>query len=75
MTFATTIVSAFMTGVNSRKDIDISQYIEFGNKLMVIPVPKVIFLEQHIYETHFQESHSLDKYPLTTFIMMNKSDF
>jgi hypothetical protein len=74
MTFATTIVSAFMTGVNSRKDIDIRQYIEFGNKLMVIPVPKVIFLEQHIYETHFQESHSLGKYPLTTFIMMNKSD-
>jgi len=62
-TYETTIVSAFMTGVNARKDIDISKYIEYGKKLLCQNVPKVIFMEKALFETSFQT----EKYPQTEF--------
>ena len=43
--YTNTLVSAFITGINTRKDIDISNYIEFGKKFLEINVPKVIFME------------------------------
>lgn len=70
--FATTIVSAFMTGVNARKDIDISKYIEYGRKLMEQPVPKVIFLETEIYRLFFQKDSEAGKYSLTEFRIIQK---
>ena len=70
--FVTTIVSAFITGVNARKDIDISKYIEYGKKLMDIPVPKVIFLEHEVFLAHFQSGIHLGSYPLTQFRIIDK---
>lgn len=70
--FINTIVSAFVTGVNQRKDIDISQYIEFGKKLLEIPVPKVIFIELSTYQLYFEKENSLHKYPMTAFIIINR---
>ena len=63
-----TIVSAFVTGVNQRKDLDISNYIEFGKKLLLIDVPKVIFIEEPIFQMYYKN----EKYPKTIFIMMNR---
>jgi len=65
-----TIVSAFVTGVNQRKDIDISQYIEFGKKLLEIPIPKIIFIEEFIFKTYFANDNSLNKYPFTHFVII-----
>ena len=70
--FATTIVSAFMTGVNARKDIDISKYIEYGRKLVEQPVPKVIFIEAEIHRLFFQKDAEAGKYPLTEFRIIQK---
>ena len=67
-----TIVSAFITGVNQRKDLDISQYIEFGKKLLLIDVPKVIFIEEPIYQMYFEKDSKLGTYPKTIFIMMKR---
>lgn len=67
MKFQTTIVSAFVTGVNKKKNMDYSTYIEYGKKLLVIPVPKLIFVEKEVYDTYF----SRETYPLTEFVIMN----
>lgn len=66
-TYKTTIVSAFITDVNKKKDMDISHYIEYGKKLLRIPVPKIIFVELSVYETHLSE----EQYPLTEFIIIS----
>ena len=70
MTFSpiNTIVSAFVTGVNARKDLDVSNYIEFGKKLLEMDVPKVIFIEGPIFQTYFKQGH----YPKTMFVMINR---
>ena len=70
--FATTIVSAFITGVNARKDIDISKYIAYGRKLVEIPVPKVIFIEAEIHRLFFQKDSEAGKYSLTEFRIIEK---
>jgi hypothetical protein len=70
--FATTIVSAFMTGVNARKDIDISKYIAYGRKLVEQPVPKVIFIEHDVFLAHFHSDAEAGKYPLTEFRIIQK---
>ena len=67
-----TIVSAFVTGVNQRKDLDISQYITFGEKLLLIDVPKVIFIEEPIYQMYFEKGSKLGTYPKTIFIMIKR---
>jgi len=67
-----TIVSAFVSGVNTRKDFDISQYIEYGKKLLEIDVPKVIFMELSIYQMYFEKEKKEGHYPNTVFIMMNR---
>jgi len=63
-----TIVSAFVTDVNTRKDLDISKYIEFGKKLLEMDVPKVIFIEEPIFQMYFKQAN----YPKTKFVMINK---
>jgi len=68
--YVNTIVSAFVTGVNQRKDLDISKYIEYGKKLLDIPVPKVIFIEDEIYKTYFEKEACIN----TLFIMINRFD-
>ena len=61
-----TIVSALLTNVNSNRNIE--KYIDYGKKLCNININKVIFIEEHIYNTYFIN----EKYPLTTFIFTSK---
>ena len=63
----TTIVSAFVTGINKKKEMDISHYIEYGKKLLHLPIPKIIFIELHIYDQYLSGS----VYPLTEFIFID----
>jgi hypothetical protein len=62
----TTIVSAFISNLNSHRSIEI--YINYGKKLCNININKIIFIEEHIYNTYFIN----EKYPLTTFIFISK---
>ena len=71
-TYVNTIVSAFVTGVNTRKDFDITKYIEYGKKLLEIDAPKVIFIELSIYQTYFEKEKKEGHYPNTVFVMMNR---
>ena len=61
-----TIVSALLTNVNSNRNIE--KYIDYGKKLCNININKVIFIEEHIFDTYFIN----EKYPLTTFIFTSK---
>jgi hypothetical protein len=61
-----TIVSALLTNINSNRNIE--KYIEYGKKLCNININKVIFIEEHIFNTYFIN----EKYPLTTFIFTSK---
>ena len=68
----TTIVSAFVTGINKKKDMDITKYIECGKKLLRLPIPKIIFIELEIYDQYLSSSSSKkEEYPLTEFIFMD----
>lgn len=62
----TTIVSAFISNANSYRNIE--KYIEYGKKLCSIYINKVIFIEEHIYNTYFKN----EIFPLTIFIFINK---
>ena len=66
---STTIVSAFVTGINKKKDMDISHYIEYGKKLLRLPIPKIIFIELEIYDQYLSSNN--DEYPLTEFIFID----
>ena len=72
MNFETTIVSAFVTGINKKKEMDISHYIEYGKKLLHLPIPKIIFIELHIYDQYLSTGSSV--YPLTEFIFIDPKD-
>jgi hypothetical protein len=61
-----TIVSAFLTNINSNRNIE--KYIEYGKKLCNININKVIFIEEHIFNTYFIN----ENYPTTTFIFTSK---
>ena len=43
-----TIVTAFITRVNTRKDRDINWYLERGKKLLSSPIPKVVFIQKEM---------------------------
>ena len=62
----TTIVSAFISNVNSNRNIE--NYIEYGKKLCSININKIIFIEEHIYNTYFKN----EIFPLTIFIFISK---
>jgi hypothetical protein len=66
MTTMTTIVSGFITNINSYRNIE--KYIEFGKKLCKININKIIFIEEIIYNTYFK--HEI--YESTTFIFTSK---
>ena len=42
----TTIVSAFVSNINSKKDMDIFKYYQNGKLLLRSNVPKIIFLDE-----------------------------
>lgn len=45
----TTIVSAFITNVNSRKDRTIEKYLEYGKVLLQTKIQKIIFIDEIIF--------------------------
>jgi hypothetical protein len=69
--YKATIVTAFISEINGKNNRSIDDYIEYGKKLLSIPVPVVCFIELHIYNTYFKED--IDKYPLTSFVITDKS--
>jgi hypothetical protein len=46
----TTIVSAFISNINSRKDRKIEKYIEYGKLLLQSKVHKIIFIDELIFD-------------------------
>jgi hypothetical protein len=64
----TTIVSAFISNINSYRELD--KYVEYGKKLLTIDTPKVIFMEKEIYTEYF----SNDIFPRTNFVFVEKTD-
>ena len=64
----TTIVSAFISNINSYRELD--KYVEYGKKLLTIDTPKVIFMEKEIYTEYF----SNDIFPQTIFVFVEKTD-
>jgi len=66
-----TIVSAFVTGINKKKNMDISHYIECGKKLLRLPVPKIIFIESEIYDTYLLTDYESKLYPFTEFVFID----
>ena len=66
-----TIVSAFLTNVNGRKELNIDNYIENGRRLMQQNVQKTIFMESDIFEKYYKD----DIFPSTHIILFEKKDF
>ena len=46
------IVSAFISQINQRHDRDLTKYIEYGRKLVCVPLPKLVFIEKEILDTY-----------------------
>ena len=46
----TTIVSAFISNVNSRKDRKIEKYVEYGKLLLQTKIQKIIFIDELIFD-------------------------
>ena len=46
----TTLVSAFISNVNSRKDRSIEKYIEYGKVLLQAKIQKIIFIDELIFD-------------------------
>jgi hypothetical protein len=65
-----TIVTAFMTGINQIDFRSAEQYMEYGNKLLILPIPKIVFVESHIYYLYYSST----SFPLTTFIPFERND-
>ena len=63
----TTIVSAFLSNVNSHRPVE--EYIKFGKHLLLADVNKVIFIDEILYD-----SMSIYKNEKTLFIKINKHD-
>lgn len=63
-----TIVSAFISNVNQRSNRNINDYLEYGKKLLAIPVNKIIFFDEaciHLLGSEYQNE-------CTTIIPVNK---
>jgi len=52
-----TIVSAFLSNVNDRHDRNIQKYIDYGNKLMAIPIRQIVFVERGVFDAHFRAEY------------------
>lgn len=65
-----TVVSALLTNVNEYRSVD--KYIEYGKQLISIPINKVIYVEQYIYDTYFKNWEYDEKY--TVFRITEKKD-
>ena len=64
--FNITLVSAFFTNANSYRSTE--KYIELGEKLLNIELPKIIFLEQPIYDSYYKNT----EFANTKFIIIDR---
>jgi hypothetical protein len=63
-----TIVTAFMRDINKYRVT--SDYIAFGEKLLSISVPKIVFIDRSSYKEFFENK----SFPLTEFILFELTD-
>jgi hypothetical protein len=68
----TTIVTAFITKVNNIDFRSYDTYLQYGNKLLSLNIPTIIFIEQYIYDSYYKDC--LDLYPKTHFIIFEKHE-
>jgi len=68
----TTIVSGFISNINTNKSLE--SYINYGKKLINIPVKKIIFIEDHIYNDHLSEYINEEILMHTVFCFIKKND-
>jgi hypothetical protein len=61
-----TIVSAFLTNVNNNRNPEV--YIEYGKNLLNLKIPKIIFIEEIIYNTYLKN----EEYNFTKFVFFKK---
>jgi len=66
----TTIVSAFISNINSRKEIDINKYYQNGKLLLKSSVPKIIFLDEVMLNLVGEDYDKLN----TILIKINRED-
>jgi hypothetical protein len=66
----TTLVSAFLTNVNSFRSID--KYIEYGKKLINSTQPKIIFIEEYVYTNYIK--NDIIQNTNTIFIFIKETD-
>lgn len=65
-----TLVTAFITNVNQIDFRSVDTYIEYGNRILRLPIPKIMFLEQIVFDKYYKDT----EYPSTTFLIFEKSD-
>ena len=66
----TTIVSAFVSNINSKKDMDIFKYYQNGKLLLKSSVPKIIFLDEPMLNLVGEDYDKSN----TVLIKINKED-
>lgn len=66
----TTIVSAFISNINNRQDMNIDKYYNNGILLLQAQIPKVIYVDIHMYNKIKDFENTLTK-----IILINKNDF
>ena len=54
-----TLVSAYITNINSRKDRSTEKYIEYGKILLQTKIPKIIFIDEIIFDELKEYSNEL----------------
>lgn len=67
----TTIVSSFISDVNSREDRDLLKYFEYGKLLIKSKTNKIIFLDEKMFELVKKEGYDENN---TTIILTDKTD-
>ena len=66
----TTIVSAFISNVNNRDDMNLEKYYNYGKLLLQVQVPKVIFVDIYMYNKIKELENELTK-----IILVDKNNY
>ena len=67
----TTIVSAFISNINSRNDRNINTYYQFGKLILKSTTPKIIFLDEDMYNKVQENDYNKEN---TLLIKYNKNE-
>lgn len=66
-----TLVSGFLSQINTRQDRTIENYVKWSQHLLKCNIPKVIFLEQSIYDLYYSKNYANGLYPQTYFVFID----